>query len=369
LAAAYSETKAAVEILIREGIAQLASKICVVIPAYNASETIRQVVRGALKYVPLVIVADDGSTDHTAKFAAEAGGEVILIEKNRGKGHALKMLFQKAIDEGYDAVISMDADLQHDPEKIPHFIQAHNIHPNDIIVGSRMHEKEKIPRARYNSMHVARFYISLAANQFIEDTQCGFRLYPLSLIKKLLLTTDRYVTETEILMKAGDRGVFIRSVRIETIYGNNNSHFRPIMDVAAITAYVISYLMIKWLIEGVCSDRPYSYSPNNIRDLIGRHKIIDRLFQAIIVPTIFPGSVLFLIEYLFFSPIIKNNFASIRRLNSGFFKITLATYMLPVLVMIAIIEKSCNAIGVKLRFLDRIIEIFYPHLWKEKRST
>ena len=368
MAAVYSEAKAAVEILIREG-AQLASKICVIIPAYNASETIGQVVRGALKYVPLVIVADDGSTDHTSKFAAEAGGEVILIEKNRGKGHALKMLFQRAIDKGYDAVISMDADLQHDPEKIPNFIQIHNIHPNDIIVGSRMHEKEKIPRARYNSMHVARFYVSLAANQFIEDTQCGFRLYPLSLIKKILLTTDRYVTETEILMKAGDGDGFIRSVKIETIYGNCNSHFRPIMDVAAITAYVISYLMIKWLIEGVCSNRPYSYSPNNIRDLIGRHKIIDRLFQAIIVPTIFPGSVLFLIEYIFFSPIIKNNFASIRRLNSGFFKITLATYMLPVLVMIAIIEKSCNAVGVKLRFLDRIIKMFYPHLWKEKEST
>ena len=88
------------------------------------------------------------------------------------------------MEEGYEAVISIDADGQHDPEEIPQFVAMHTRYPEAIISGSRMHEKEKIPRARYNSMLIARFYISLAANQFLDDTQCGFRLYPLSFIKR-----------------------------------------------------------------------------------------------------------------------------------------------------------------------------------------
>ena len=93
----------------------MTSRICVVIPSYNASETIADVVRGALRYVPFVIVADDGSTDGTAKLAAEAGARVVSIEKNQGKGHALKVLFQTARNEGCDSVVSMDADMQHNP--------------------------------------------------------------------------------------------------------------------------------------------------------------------------------------------------------------------------------------------------------------
>lgn len=345
----------------------MSSKICVVIPAYNASETIKPVIKGALKHVSLVMVADDASTDNTAGLAAETGAEVLYINKNRGKGHALKMLFKKASDKGYDAAISMDADGQHNPKEIPLFMEAYNQHPNDLIIGSRMHEKEKIPRARYNSMHVARFYISIAANQFIEDTQCGFRLYPLSLIKNLQLTTGGYVTETEILVKAGDVGALTRPVKIGVVYSNNGSHFRPIKDFYAITAYLSFYLMIKWCKEGLSSDRPYTYSPNNICDRIGRHKTINSLLQFITFLTVLPATVLFLFEYLFFTPFIKNNFASTRRLNSGFSVITLATNMLPVLLITSIIEKVCGTIGFKVKLVDRLTERFYPFLWGSKK--
>lgn len=340
------------------------SKICVIIPAYNASGTIKDVIKGALQYIPHVIVADDGSTDNTAGIAADAGAEVVEINRNRGKGHALKLLFKKAFAEGYDAVISIDADGQHDPNEIPSFIHTHEKHTNDIIVGSRMHEKEKIPRAKYNSMLIARFYISFAANQSIEDTQCGFRLYPLSLIKKIVLTTDRYVTETEILIKAGDMQTAIRFVDIRAIYGNNSSHLRPVIDVAAITAYVIFYLTIKWYIEGVFPDRPFTYRQNGIHDMLSQNKIIIYLFQVITVLTAVPFSFLFLIEYTLLSLIIKNNFASVRKLGCGFFKITLASHLLPVVLILAIIEKAGNIAGFKIGMLDSLIEKFYPDLWQ-----
>ncbi len=341
------------------------SEICVVIPAYNASKTIKSVVTSALKHVNRVIVVDDGSNDSTAIAATEAGAKVIVTGKNKGKGNALKVLFQSAMEQGYKAVISMDADGQHDPEEIPHFIRAYNMYPDAIIVGSRMHEKEKIPRSRYNSMHIARFYISFAANQFIEDTQCGFRLYPLPLIRKMQLTTDGYVTETEILMKAGDMGAEIRFVNIKAIYCENKSHFRPVTDVTNITAYVIFYLTIKWLIEGVSPNRPFTYKKNNIRDIIVKHKITFRLLQGITVLATLPFSLLCLIEYVLLSPIFKNNFASVRRVNCGFSKITLASHMLPVVLIFAIIEKLANSAGFTLNFLDRFIERFFPYIWQK----
>ncbi len=336
------------------------SKICVVIPAYNATQTIRDVVKGSLQYVSDVIVADDGSTDNTADIAAEAGARVMLIEKNFGKGNALKALFRKAIDEGYDAVISVDADGQHDPADIPRFIESHYNCPESVIVGSRMHHIHKIPRGRYNSMHVARFYVSLGANQFIEDTQCGFRLYPLSTVKNILLTTDRYVTETEFLLKAGDSGAKIRSLEIETIYSNNVSYFKPVTDIVAISFYVISYLPTKWFLEAISSDRPNTYSRNNFRDLIGKNKILDMAFEIFSVLTVFLVPPFFMILRLLLSPFIKNNFASTRKLHCGFFRILITTYLIPLLLIIAPVEKFLNTSGVKVKLVNRFLKYVVP---------
>jgi len=338
-------------------------RICVIIPAYNAASTIASVIKGALKYVPEVIVADDGSEDNTSEIAKSAGADVIKITNNKGKGNALKLLFAKAMEKGCDAVISMDADAQHDPEEIPSFMRAHIERPDDIIVGSRMSEKEKIPRARYNSMHVARFYISLGANQFIEDTQCGFRLYPLRVIRNMNLFTERYVTETEILMKAGDMGTTIRFINIRAIYNEGGSHFKAVTDVAKITAYVISYITVKWLIEGLSSN-PCTYNKDNsIRDFFSKTKTGDFIFQTITAVTTLPIPVFFYIEYVISSLLGWNNFMSMRKLNKSFFPITLATQMLPVLLVVSIAEKLLNPLGFRIRFVDRLILQFYPHLW------
>ena len=340
----------------------MTSGICVIIPAYNASRTIHQVVASALKHVEKVFVFDDGSTDGTAATASEAGAELIKSDVNKGKGNALKILFQKAADAGYDTVISMDADGQHDPEEIPHLINEHALHPDDIIVGSRMHEKEKIPRGRYNSMHVARFYISFCANQFIEDTQCGFRLYPLSLFQKIRLTKERYVTETEILMKAGDSGYIIRPVKIRAIYDDAGSHFRPVIDVAAIAAYVISYLQIKWLKEGLTSNRPFTYIPNNLRDRIAKHKNIDLLYQFIAVSVTLPSAVVFFLGYILLSPVF-NNYVLVRRYYGGFFRILLASFMLPVLLIVSISEKVLKVMNIRFKLVDALIQWAYPNHW------
>ena len=332
-------------------------------PAYDVEGTIGAVVKDTLKYVERVFVADDGSRDQTARMASEAGGEVISIEKNRGKGHALKVLFQRAIDEGYEAVISMDADGQHDPQEIPRFIEAYRADPQAVIVGSRMYARNKIPRARYNSMHVARFFISYAANQFIEDTQCGYRVYPLSLIKKLRLTQGRYVTESELLIKAGDSGGRVTTIPIGTIYGDHVSHFRPVLDVTFITAYIISYQLLKYGVETFYLNRPYNYSKDNLRDRIARNQVIDYIFKTITPCIYLPGMFVYTSVSVMLAPFSVSNLVSVRRHKGGIYRLTLASAMLPLILVIIIFEKLMSYVGIKVHTVDKFIQTFYPHVW------
>ena len=341
----------------------MSSNICAIIPAYNAAATIGSVVKGALKHLPLVLVADDGSIDDTANSAREAGATVIIVDKNQGKGNALKLLFAEAAAKRYKAVISLDGDGQHNPSDIPCFLKAHEKYPNQILVGSRMEQKEKIPRARYNSMHVARFYISLAANQYIEDTQSGFRLYPLNIIEKMVLTTERYITETEILIKAGDMGEVIKPVRITTIYGCSTSHFRPVIDVTAITIYITSYMWLKWFKEAFTIGKTSTYAANNIRDKIGRNNFMNNLFNGFCLLTILPMIIFYYLAYLCFAPFSKKNMTSTRKLGISYFTILVASFLTPIILLIIIFEKICGFFGYKMRYVDQFLQKYYPNLW------
>lgn len=342
---------------------EMNNSTCVIIPAYNVADSIGGVVSGVRRYIPVVFVADDGSVDDTAMQARAAGAVVLRWRRNRGKGYALKALFACAAGKGFRTAISMDGDGQHDYRDLPRFAAAHRRHPEAIIVGSRMHAKGNIPRARYNSMHVARFFISLAANQFVEDTQCGFRVYPLKRIEGMCLTQPGYVTESEMLIKAGDMGCPIRFVRIGAIYGRIKSHFKPIRDVTAITAYIISYFVVKYTVEGICPRRPNTYKPGGIRDKIAANRMVDVMFEMLTVLGIIPLTGVFMLLFGLFSKTAAENYASVRRLDQGFYKITLATHLLPLILVIISVEKVAGCMGVRMRLIDGFIQKFYPHLW------
>jgi glycosyltransferase involved in cell wall biosynthesis len=341
----------------------LEDKICVVIPAYNVAETIGDVVRGAFGHIRTVMVADDGSGDGTGARALSAGAKVIFINRNRGKGNALKVLFKEAAKQGFTTVISMDGDGQHNPDELPRLIHTYKENPGSIVVGSRMHSRENIPRARYNAMHVARFYISLAANQFIEDTQCGYRVYPLALIQRMALTQEKYVAESEILIKAGDMGAAIKFVRIGAIYGEIHSNLRPVLDVSAITAYIISYFPLKFFTEAVIPGKTNTYTKGNLRDQIARHLLLDNLYNVITIVIGVPMTVICLLAYHGLPLLLGNNFTSVRRLGHGYYKITLASLLLPVILVMIIFEKLLSYAGIKLQLVDGVIQKFYPHLW------
>ena len=135
-------------------------KICAAIPAFNNERTILEVVENTRREVDHVVVIDDGSTDQTTKLAKEAGAHVVTVSKNRGKGHALAIAFQYARESGFDAIITLDADLQHDPSEIPKFIDHYRARKSEIVIGNRLHGKRNIPRIRYGPNRIGIYTFS-----------------------------------------------------------------------------------------------------------------------------------------------------------------------------------------------------------------
>ena len=219
---------------------------CAIIPAHNAEGSIGEVIDRTKEHVSRVIVVNDGSTDRTEAVARSRKAEILSIPSQRGKGYALRQGFQLALSNGCRAVVTLDADGQHDPTDIPNFIEVHRKDTRAILIGSRMAQVERFPRQRYYSNRTAAYFISKALGQYLEDTQCGFRLYPAETLRFIPLTTSHFQTETEVLLRASRRGIPLNSVPVKNIYLNGNappSNFRPVIDTFYICMVVLqSYL-------------------------------------------------------------------------------------------------------------------------------
>ncbi|MBN1269496.1 MAG: glycosyltransferase family 2 protein [Kiritimatiellae bacterium] len=210
--------------------ADRARRYAVIIPGYNEQGRIAEVVQGALKHCPLVIVVDDGSHDGTAETATRAGAVVVRHEVNRGKGVALSTGFQKAREEGCEAVITLDADGQHDPAEIPKFIEAYERTGIPVLVGNRMADVAGMPLVRKLTNRYMSWMLSRLMNQYVPDTQCGYRLYRLDIIPFVSAEAERFAAESEILIHIAERNIRIDSVRIRTIYSHQRSKINPLVD-------------------------------------------------------------------------------------------------------------------------------------------
>lgn len=211
-------------------------KTLVIVPSKNVEETVGGVV-GAVLALGLgldVLVVDDGSTDETGRAARKAGAMVVRHDENRGKGAALRTGFEYAMAEGYEAVITMDGDGQHDPGAIPEFIETIERCGADIVVGSRMQAVGDMPRIRVWTNRTTSRVVSFLAGQSIPDSQSGFRIIRTKLLRAISknLVTTRYDTESELLIRAGRRGFRIAAMAIRSIYTGSVSHINPVVDTA-----------------------------------------------------------------------------------------------------------------------------------------
>lgn len=216
----------------------------VVVPCKNVERTIGLLVR-AVRGIGAtldVLVVDDGSTDGTGRAARDAGATVVRHETNRGKGAALRTGFAHALDRGYDAVITMDGDLQHDPAAIPAFLAALEAGSGDIVIGTRMRAVGGMPRIRIWTNRTTSRVVSRLAGRTIPDSQSGYRAMRTEVVRDLPLVTSRYDTESEILIRAGRRGARIASIPIESIYGSGVSHINPVVDTLRFLRLVVRSL-------------------------------------------------------------------------------------------------------------------------------
>jgi glycosyltransferase involved in cell wall biosynthesis len=221
------------------------AKIAVVIPAYNEAATIRAVTERCLQQCELVIVVDDGSTDATITQLDSLPVQLLRNETNSGKAAALWKGMQHALQQGADQIITLDGDGQHQPEDIPALRTSAAANPEHLIIAARLKDNDQAPKARLRANHIADFWISWAAGQWIHDTQSGFRLYPARLLSLLDPDTRRergFVFESEILIDAVRKNFPCTVVPISSTYSANAraSHFRPVADITRIV------LMVAW---------------------------------------------------------------------------------------------------------------------------
>lgn len=212
-----------------------APRPCVVIPAFREEAMIARVVADTLPFCPDVIVVDDGSPDGTAEIARAAGATVLQHVRNQGKGMALFTGFQYAREHGFGLVITMDGDGQHAPADIPAFLAAYERTHVPCIVGSRMDDTSSMPWLRRVTNRYMSHSLSRLMRAHVPDTQCGFRLYHVSVLptEPPSASSRHFAAESEVLLKIALAGHAVGSVPIQTIYSADTTHsskIRPLAD-------------------------------------------------------------------------------------------------------------------------------------------
>jgi glycosyltransferase involved in cell wall biosynthesis len=206
-------------------------RILALVPGYEEGPRIGRVVASASRHLP-VLVVDDGSTDDTASAAEAAGARVIRQVPNAGKGAALRAGFRLALDEGWDAVLTLDADGQHDPDEMPRFIAAFAA-PGasgprpELVIGRR--DFARMPPVRRLSNTVGTAAFSWAVGRHIPDNQSGYRLLGRRLMTAMLDSHETgFEFEVEMIAVCLRRGWTLEWVPISTIYAGEPSHVKPV---------------------------------------------------------------------------------------------------------------------------------------------
>ena len=199
--------------------------VLALIPAFEEGPRVGAVVEAARRHLPVVVV-DDGSSDDTASVAESAGATVLRQVPNAGKGAALRRGFRHALDAACDAVVTLDADGQHDPDEIPAFLAAFEASRPELIIGQR--DLGQMPPVRRLSNTIGGWTLAAAVGRRVPDNQSGYRLIGRTLMGHLLDSDESgFEFEVEMIARCIALGLPIASVPIRTIYAGEPSHIRP----------------------------------------------------------------------------------------------------------------------------------------------
>jgi len=217
------------------------------LPAYNEEQKMYVVVKNSLKFVDKVIVCDNGSNDQTFENAKKAGAIVTKHLTNKGKGAAMRTLFDYAKNIDGDIIITMDSDGQFLPEEIPKLVNSLIENNADIVTGYRFADEKDMPRYRKFGNKILDKVTNLATEIPVRDTQSGFRAYSKKAINSIKFNTDGYGADSEILISAAKKGLKILEEPVTVIYNTEGktSKKNPVSHSASVINTLIELIVIK----------------------------------------------------------------------------------------------------------------------------
>lgn len=193
-------------------------RIAAVIPAYNEATRVGNVVSAALKYVDLVIVVDDGSTDATGAAARKAGATVLRHVENSGAGAATMTGIEAARRMGAESVVTLDADEQHDPADIPLLLEPMKRGDADIVFSNRFGMRNRIPTIRRVFNAIGNMVTLLATGLWVQDSQSGYKVFGPRALAQVDLRMRGFECCTEIVREAAQHKWRIAEVPTKVIY-------------------------------------------------------------------------------------------------------------------------------------------------------
>ncbi|MDR0900160.1 MAG: glycosyltransferase family 2 protein [Methanobrevibacter sp.] len=219
------------------------TKIIAIIPAYNEEIALGSIILRTKQYVDRVLVIDDGSNDKTKEIAKLAGAELIIHEKNQGKGIALKTGFEAIENE--DIIITIDGDGQHNPDEIPILIKAIIDEKADFVNGSRYIEgnDDETPGYRRVGQKVLDKATNLSTGLEITDSQSGFRAFSKIAIPHFKFKDAGFAIESEMLSDASKADLKIIEVPITVRYDVDSSTKNPISHGVGVLIQIIKNLL------------------------------------------------------------------------------------------------------------------------------
>jgi glycosyltransferase involved in cell wall biosynthesis len=223
-----------------------ATRMAVLVPALDCASTIADVVAGVRTHVADVLVIDDGSSDATAALAREAGAEVLRHPQRRGKGSALQSGMAWAESRGFSHVFTVDGDGQHLASEMPALLEACRDHPGAIVLGERSRDGHDISPMKLFGNRFANRWVEIACGRWFEDTQSGFRIYPIEATRRLGGHASHYGYETEVLIRAEKGGVPIVCRTVQVYYPPAElrvSYYRPWVDTIRIIFIVVGLIL------------------------------------------------------------------------------------------------------------------------------
>lgn len=218
----------------RQRTPDLRDSTLLVIPVYNHGTTLREVVAQAIDSGLPVLVVDDGSTDGGTHSLSGLSCRIERLPVNQGKGSAILAGARIASEEGYRAILTLDADGQHNPDDAGLLVQAgrEGRWPT-VVIGARRMTQATVPGSSRFGRSFSNFWVKLETGMELRDTQSGMRLYPVKELLSLRFHRTRYDFEIEVLVKLLWAGVAVRELDVRVHYPppeERISHFHKWRD-------------------------------------------------------------------------------------------------------------------------------------------